>query len=320
MSYIILVIGFILLIKGADWFVDGASSIAKSLKIPSLIIGLTIVAFGTSAPEASVSITGAFAGANDITVGNVVGSNIFNLLVVVGVAAFICPLNVKRSIIAKEFPFAIMGAFVLIVLGYDSKYHNYPDNVLTRADGIMLLVLFGIFMYYLIELALTSRKNGMDEEEEIKTYSMPKSIGLCLVGIVGIVLGGDWVVDAASDIAITFGMSQSMVGLTIVAVGTSLPELVTSIVAARKGESDIALGNVIGSNIFNIFFVLGISSFIHEITINNAVFFDMFIMLAASFITYGFAASKRKINKPEGAFLVLLYVAYMAFVLSLIHI
>lgn len=315
MSYIILVIGFILLIKGADWFVDGASSIAKSLKIPSLIIGLTIVAFGTSAPEASVSITGAFAGANDITVGNVVGSNIFNLLVVVGVAAFICPLNVKRSIIAKEFPFAIMGAFVLIVLGYDSKYHNYPDNVLTRADGIMLLVLFGIFMYYLIELALTSRKNGTDEEEEIKTYSMPKSIGLCLVGIVGIVLGGDWVVDAASDIAITFGMSQSMVGLTIVAVGTSLPELVTSIVAARKGESDIALGNVIGSNIFNIFFVLGISSFIHEITINNSVFFDMFIMLAASFITYGFAASKRKINKPEGAFLVLLYVAYMAFVI-----
>lgn len=317
MSYIILVIGFILLIKGADWFVEGASSIAKSLKIPSLIIGLTIVAFGTSAPEAAVSITGAFAGANDITVGNVVGSNIFNLLVVVGVAAFICPLNVKRSIIAKEFPFAIMGAFVLLVLGYDSKYHNYPDNVLTRADGIMLLVLLGIFMYYLIELALTSRKNGTDEEEgeEIKVYSKPKSIGLCLVGIVGIVLGGDWVVDAASDIALTFGMSQSMVGLTIVAVGTSLPELVTSIVAARKGESDIALGNVIGSNIFNIFFVLGISSFIHEITINNAVFFDMFIMLAASFITYGFAASRRKINKLEGAFLVLLYVAYMAFVI-----
>lgn len=315
MSYFILVIGFVLLIKGADLFVDGASSIAKSLKIPSLIIGLTIVAFGTSAPEAAVSITGAFAGANDITVGNVIGSNLFNLLVVVGVASFISPLNVKRSIIAKEFPFAIMGAFVLIVLGYDSRYHNYPDNVLTRADGIMLLVLLAIFMYYLIELALTSRKNGVEEEEEIKVYSMPKSIGLCLIGVIGIVLGGDWVVDAASDIALTFGMSQSMVGLTIVAVGTSLPELVTSIVAARKGESDIALGNVIGSNIFNIFFVLGISSFIHEITINTAVFFDMFIMLAASFITYGFAASKRKINKPEGAFLVLLYVVYMAFVI-----
>jgi len=315
MSYIILVIGFILLIKGADLFVDGASSIAKTLKIPSLIIGLTIVAFGTSAPEAAVSITGAFAGANDITVGNVVGSNVFNLLVVVGVAAFISPLNVKRSIIAKEFPFAILGAFVLIVLGYDSKYHNYPDNVLTRADGIMLLVLMGIFMYYLIELALTARKNGEPEEDEIKTYSIPKSIVFCLVGIVGIVLGGDWVVDAASDIAMEFGMSQSMVGLTIVAVGTSLPELVTSIVAARKGESDIALGNVIGSNIFNIFFVLGLSSFIHEITINTAVFFDMFIMLAVSFITYGFAASRRKINKPEGAFLVLLYVAYMAFVI-----
>lgn len=317
MSYILLVVGFIFLIKGADFFVDGASAIAKALKIPSLIIGLTIVAFGTSAPEAAVSITGAFAGANDITVGNVVGSNIFNLLVVVGVAAFICPLKVKKSIITKEFPFALLGAFVLIVLGLDSKYHNYTDNVLTRADGIMLLVLLGIFMYYLIELALNSRKEGLEseEDEEIKTYPMPKSILLCIVGIIGIVLGGDWVVDAASDIALTFGMSQSMVGLTIVAIGTSLPELVTSIVAARKGESDIALGNVIGSNIFNIFFVLGISSFIHEITINGAVFFDMFMMMAASFITYGFAASKRSINKPEGAFLVLLYVAYMVFVI-----
>lgn len=317
MSYIVLVIGFIFLIKGADLFVDGASSIAKSLKIPSLIIGLTIVAFGTSAPEAAVSITGAFAGANDITVGNVVGSNIFNLLVVVGVAAFISPLNVKKSIIAKEFPFALLGAFVLIVLGLDTKYHNYTENVLTRADGIMLLVLLGIFMYYLIELALTARKEGTEEEDdEIKSYPIPKSILLSVIGIVGIVLGGDWVVDSATDIALDWGMSQSLVGLTIVAVGTSLPELVTSIVAARKGESDIALGNVIGSNIFNIFFVLGISSFIHEITINGEVFLDMFIMMAASFITYGFAISKRNINKKEGAFLVLLYVAYMIFVIT----
>lgn len=317
MSYIILVIGFIFLIKGADLFVDGASSIAKSLKIPSLIIGLTIVAFGTSAPEAAVSITGAFAGANDITVGNVVGSNMFNLLVVVGVAAFISPLKVKKSIITKEFPFALLGAFVLIVLGLDTKYHNYTENVLTRADGIMLLVLLGIFMYYLIELALTARKEGTDQEddEEIKCYPLPKSILLSVIGIIGIVIGGDWVVDSATNIALDWGMSQSLVGLTIVAVGTSLPELVTSIVAARKGESDIALGNVIGSNIFNIFFVLGISSFIHEITINGAVFFDMFMMMAASFITYGFAASKRSINKKEGSFLVFLYIAYMIFVI-----
>ena len=272
-----------MLIKGADWFVGGASSIAKTLKIPSLIIGLTIVAFGTSAPEAAVSITGAFAGANDITVGNVIGSNMFNLLVVVGVSAFICPLKVKRSIIAKEFPFAILGTFVLILLGYDSKYHNYPDNVLTQADGIMLLLLMAIFMYYLIELALTSRKNGVEAEteEEIKVYSMPKSIGLCLIGIVGIVLGGDWVVDAASAIALTFGMSQS----------------------------------IIGSNIFNVFFVLGISSTIHEITINTSVFFDMFLMLITSLIAYGFAVSKRKINKVEGVILISLYVAYMAFVI-----
>ncbi len=181
----------------------------------------------------------------------------------------------------------------------------------------MLLLLMAIFMYYLIELALTSRKNGVEAEteEEIKVYSMPKSIGLCLIGIVGIVLGGDWVVDAASAIALTFGMSQSMVGLTIVAIGTSLPELVTSVVAARKGESDIALGNVIGSNIFNVFFVLGISSTIHEITINTSVFFDMFLMLITSLIAYGFAVSKRKINKVEGVILISLYVAYMAFVI-----
>ncbi|MGL4337341.1 MAG: calcium/sodium antiporter [Turicibacter sp.] len=315
MSYVLLIVGFVLLIKGADMFVDGASSIAKTLKIPTLIIGLTIVAFGTSAPEAAVSITGAFAGANDITVGNVVGSNIFNLLVVVGVAAIICPLKVKRSIIAKEFPFALLGGFTLIVLGLDTKYHGYTENVLTRADGIMLMVLLGIFMYYLIELALTSRNETPVDEDEYVTRPLPKSIGLSLIGVVAIVIGGQLVVDSASTIALAFGMSQSLVGLTIVAIGTSLPELVTSIVAARKGESDIALGNVIGSNIFNVFFVLGISSFIHEITINTAVFFDMFIMLAISFITYGFAASKRSINKVEGSFLVILYIAYMAFVI-----
>ncbi|HAX73216.1 MAG TPA: sodium:proton exchanger [Firmicutes bacterium] len=314
MSYILLLVGFVLLIKGADLFVDGASSIAKTLKIPTLIIGLTIVAFGTSAPEAAVSISGAFKGANDITVGNVVGSNIFNLLVVVGISAFLAPLKVKRSIIGKEFPFAILGAFVLIVLGLDTKYHGYTENILTRADGIMLIVLLGIFMYYLIELALNSRQDGSDDEEFV-SRPLPKSILLSVIGIIGIVIGGQLVVDSATNIALAWGMSQSLVGLTIVAIGTSLPELVTSIVAARKGESDIALGNAIGSNIFNIFFVLGISSVIHEITINSAVFFDVFIMLFISIIVYGFAASKRSINKLEGGFMVLLYVAYMIFVI-----
>ena len=313
MSYVLLVIGFLLLIKGADFFVDGASSIAKTFKIPTLIIGLTIVAFGTSAPEAAVSITGAFAGANDITVGNVVGSNIFNLLVVVGIASMISPLKVKRSIISKEFPFVLLASFALIILGLDTEYHGYTENVLTRADGIMLLLLLGIFMYYLIELALTSKE---ESDEDYEQMPLGKSIIISLVGVVGIIIGGDFVVDAATEIALSWGMSQSLVGLTIVAVGTSLPELVTSIVAARKGESDIALGNVVGSNIFNIFFVLGISSTIHEITINSAVFLDMFIMLAVTFITYGFAISKRSINKLEGGFLVLLYVIYMIFVIS----
>ena len=314
MSYVLLIIGFLLLIKGADLFVSGASSIAKTFKIPTLIIGLTIVAFGTSAPEAAVSITGAFKGANDITVGNVVGSNIFNLLVVVGVAAMISPLKVKRSIISKEFPFTLLAAFALIILGLDTQYHGYKENILTRADGIMLLLLLGIFMYYLIELALTSREEATDEEYE--EMPLPKSILLSIIGVVGIIIGGQFVVDAATDIALSWGMSESLIGLTIVAVGTSLPELVTSIVAALKGESDIALGNVVGSNIFNIFFVLGLSSTIHEITINGDVFFDMFIMLAATFITYGFAISKRSINKLEGGFLVFLYVCYMIFVIT----
>ncbi len=313
MSYVLLIIGFGLLIKGADTFVDGASSIAKTFKIPTLIIGLTIVAFGTSAPEAAVSIIGSFKGANDITVGNVVGSNIFNLLVVVGVASIISPLKVKKSIITKEFPFTLLAAFTLIILGLDTEYHNYTENVLTRADGIMLLLLLGIFMYYLIELALTSRE---EEVEDYKQMPLGKSIILSILGVIGIVIGGQFVVDSATTIALSWGMSESLVGLTIVAFGTSLPELVTSIIAARKGESDIALGNVVGSNIFNIFFVLGISSVIHEIPINGAVFLDMFILLAATFVTYGFAISKRSINKLEGSFLVFSYMCYMIFVIT----
>ncbi len=313
MSYVLLIIGFLLLIKGADLFVSGASSIAKILKIPTLIIGLTIVSFGTSAPEAAVSITGAFKGANDITVGNVIGSNLFNLLVVVGIASIISPLKVKKSIITKEFPFTLLAAFSLIILGLDTQYHGYTENVLTRADGIMLLLLLGIFMYYLIELALTSRE---ETEEDYEEMPMPKSIGLSIIGVIGIIIGGQFVIDSASNIALSWGMSESLVGLTIVAVGTSLPELVTSIVAALKGEADIALGNVVGSNIFNIFFVLGLSSTIHEITISGDVFFDMFIMLAATFVTYGFAISKRSINKLEGGFLVFLYICYMVFVLT----
>lgn len=311
MTYVLLIIGFILLIKGADYFVDGASSIAGALRIPTLIIGLTIVAFGTSAPELAVSITSALQGRNGIAVGNVVGSNLFNLLLVIGIAAMICPLKVQKSILVKDFPFTILASIALLVIGQDIMIQKIDHNFLSRADGVILLLLFGIFMYYLVEIALTSRQ--ANEDELLDVMPLGKSIPLAIGGVVGIVMGGKIVVDAATTIAYAWGMSESLVGLTIIAVGTSLPELVTSIVAARKGQSDIALGNVIGSNVFNILLILGISSFIHPIEISGSVLFDMGIMLISTILVYVFAISKRTINKAEGSLLTLLYVAYMAF-------
>lgn len=320
MQYIILVLGFILLIKGADFFVEGSSSIARRLGIPTLVIGLTLVAFGTSAPEAAVSITSALQGKNEMAIGNVVGSNIFNLLVVVGVAAFICPLKVKQSIIYKEFPFVLLSGVLLLVLVWDTKLQDVMSNILTRSDGLVLLMLFCIFMYYLIEVALQSRQakkaqvsNRRDSAQDTLSYS--KSSILTLVGILGIILGGKFVVDAASTIALSWGMSQNLVGLTIVAIGTSLPELVTSMAAARQGQSDIALGNVIGSNIFNVFFILGISVVVHPIAIDQNIFVDSLILLGVSIMTYVFAITKKSINRVEGVFLVACYMAYLMFVI-----
>ena len=320
MIYVWLILGFILLIKGADYFVEGASDIAIKARIPNLIIGLTIVAFGTSAPEAAVSITSALKGQNDIAIGNVVGSNIFNLLVVVGIAAVITPLQVQKSIITKEFPFALLSAFILLILANDVIFQSTTLNTISRGDGLILLVLFGIYMYYLIGLALNHR-NGTSEasitnnEEAKKEIRIGKSILIAIGGLVGIIIGGQLVVDAASQIALAWGMSEKLVGLTIVAVGTSLPELVTSIIAARKGKSDIALGNVIGSNIFNVFFILGISSVIFPIAVNGAVFMDMIVLLVVSIITYIFAITKIKISKIEGSLLVLTYLCYMVFII-----
>jgi len=311
MVYILLIIGFILLIKGADGFVSGASSIAKRFNIPSLIIGLTIVAFGTSAPEAAVSINAALSGQNDMAVANVVGSNIFNLSFVIGTTALVHPIKVQKSTIIKEFPFVILASIVLAILSHDTRFQGYSENALTKADGLMLLSLFIIFMYYLIEMAFS----GKDSAEEIEVMSLGKSILYSILGVLGIIIGGDLVVDSASNIAISWGMSQNLVGLTIVSVGTSLPELVTSITAARKGESDIAIGNAVGSNIFNILFVLGISSFIHSISVHPIVFADMLVMLLISLISFIFASTKKTINKAEGGVLIALYILYMIFVI-----
>lgn len=314
MSYILLIIGFLFLIKGADSFVSGSSSIAKIFKVPSLIIGLTIVAFGTSAPEAAVSITAALKGNNDMAIANVVGSNIFNLLLVVGVSSIINPIKVQKTTIIKEFPFAILASIVLIILSHDTKFQGYNINSLTRADGLILLSLFIIFIYYLIEMAITS-KEEMNIEQNNENLSIGKSIIFSILGILGIIIGGDIVVNSASNIALNLGMSQNLVGLTIVAVGTSLPEFVTSIIAAKKGESDIAIGNVVGSNLLNILFVLGLSSTINNIQIQPIVFIDMLIMVFITILTYMFASTKKTVSKGEGIVLSVIYIIYMIFII-----
>lgn len=313
MTYIILLIGFLLLIKGADFFVEGSSSIAKKFNIPSLIIGLTIVAFGTSAPEAAVSITAAIRGQNEMAIANVVGSNIFNILFVVGVTAMIKPIYVQKSTILKEFPFLLLSSIVLAILAYDVWFQGYNENILTRADGLIFIALFIIFIYYLIDMAINS--NDETSEENYKVMPLSKSILLSIGGLLGIIIGGNFVVNSASDIAMSLGMSENLVGLTIVAIGTSLPELATSIVAAKKGESDIAIGNAVGSNIFNILFVLGVSSCISNVPVQAEAFTDMFVMIVSTIIVYVLAISNRKINKVEGIIISLLYIAYFIFII-----
>lgn len=313
MDYILLLLGFVFLIKGADGFVSGASSIAKKFSIPPLIIGLTIVAFGTSAPEAAVSVTAALKGQNDMAIANVVGSNIFNFLVVIGVTAMVKPIKVQKSTIIKEFPFVILSCFVLSVISHDVRFQNATENMLSRADGFILLSLFAIFMYYLIEMALTSKDQA--EQDDVEEIALSKSIIYSIVGIIGIVLGGQLVVNSASNIALAWGMSENLVGLTIVSVGTSLPELVTSIVAARKGESDIAIGNAVGSNIFNLLLVLGVSSAIHSIAVHPIVFYDMMIMIATTILTYLLSVTKRSISRGEGSVLFVLYIVYLVYII-----
>ncbi len=314
MSYVLLVIGFIILIKGADFFVDGASCIAKIAKMPTLLIGLTIVAFGTSAPEAAVSINAALKGSNDIAIGNIIGSNIFNLLVAVGLSAMIRPIKVQKTTIIKEYPLSIYSVALLIILSLDNLFAGNDANLLTRGDGLILLLGFGVFMFYLIEMAVLS-KEADDEVEEIVKLPLSKSIIFSILGLVGIVFGGDMVVKSATDIALHVGMSETLVGLTIVAVGTSLPELVTSVTAARKGESDIAIGNIIGSGLFNIFFVLGVSATIHPIAVSSKLIFDFIILAIVTVISHVFAYSKKEVDKKEGFALTAMYIAYMVYII-----
>ena len=303
LQVVLLLVGFVFLIKGSDFFVDGASSVASLLKIPTIIVGLTIVAFGTSAPEAAVSITSSWTGSNAMAVGNVIGSNLFNMLMVIGIAALLSNLLMEKSVLEKDLPF-LVGITVLwavfIVIGWN----------ISQIEGIILLVILITYIFYLIRSARKSKDADVVEKPKL---SLPKSIIFILVGIVGIILGGDLVVNSASDIAIALGMSEALVGLTIVAIGTSLPELVTSITALKKGENQLVIGNVIGSNIFNILFVLGASSAISAIPLDSSLLIDVLFMVAVTILCYIFGKTQDKYDKKEGIILIALFVVYMAF-------
>ena len=316
MNYLFLVLGFALLVKGADLFVDGASSLAKRLRIPSMLIGLTIVAFGTSAPEAAVSINAALKGSSGLAAGNIVGSNIFNLLFVAGIAAIIKPINIRLKTLAKEFPFMILATVVLYILGNDILFQGATSNVLSMGDGLIILSIFCVFIYYLVEMAMSPRE--VDEHaagDGIKGRGVPTSLAIGVVGLAGILFGAEMVVKTSTIIALQLGMSETLVGLTIVAIGTSLPELVTSVVAARKGEGDIAIGNIIGSNLFNILFILGVSSVISPIQIEPKILYDVMFLLGITLLTYWFGIIKKKLTKPQGAILILLYIGYMWYII-----
>ena len=306
-NVILLVVGFVMLIKGADIFVEGASKIAAKFNIPQIIIGLTIVAFGTSAPEAAVSISAAFKGGAGITIGNVLGSNIMNILLILGVASLVAALPVKKNTIRIEMPFVIVVSALLLLLGV-------MDGEFYKVDGIIFWLFFAVFFVYLIK----SAKNG-NNEEEIKLDpkdTMLKMILLTVVGMVLIVLGSDVTVDAASFIADKMGMSQRLIGLTIVAFGTSLPELVTSVIAAKKGKTDIAIGNIVGSNIFNILFVLGTVCLVTPNPLDFSGFlFDSVATIIAAVMLLVFVIKNKKLGKIGGITMLITYAAYFVYII-----
>lgn len=314
----LLVIGFAALIKGADWFVEGSSALARIFHIPGVIIGLTIVALGTSAPELAVSTVAAVSGSNEIALSNVVGSNIFNLLCVLGVCAVIKPLPVASEINKRDFPVSI-GTTVLVMVmtcfvaiteaAFKTADMEDIAGLVSREIGVELLIVFSVYIAILI---MNARKHPVEEISEEGDW-VGKSLLLIAVGIVFIAAGGQAVVIGAKEIARTFGMSETLIGLTIVAVGTSLPELVTSIVAAKKGETGMAAGNVVGSNIFNILFILGVSAAIHPITVNMASLYDLAILTAVSILIYVFALTGKTIGRKEGLVMLALYVADVLF-------
>lgn len=309
LPWVVLIVGLVLLIKGADWFVDGASGLAKRMGVSPLVIGLTIVAFGTSAPEAAVSITSALKGSGGISLGNVVGSNLFNLLVVVGGCAIIKPTTIDKSIIKKDFPYSILATIVLLCGMFDAIMGD-GAAMISRSDGLMVLAFFLIFMYYTVTSAIGEKPEENENEEKV---ALPKLIIMLIIGLAAIIGGGQMVVNGASDVARSFGVSETLIGLTIVAVGTSLPELVTSLVAIKKGEDNIAIGNVVGSNIFNVLFIVGIGSAIRSIAVDSVIITDTLMLLVINTLFYVYIARKKSVSRNAGIVMVVAYIAYMMY-------
>lgn len=301
---VLLVIGFAMLIKGADIFVEGAAGIAAKFGIPQLVIGLTIVAMGTSAPEAAVSIAAAFKGTADITIGNVVGSNIMNILVIMGVTAVIVAVAVQQSTVRYEIPFVILVTIVLLVMGA-------LDGKIGRLDGVILWALFIVYLIYLFLMA----KHGREEEETQMDAPVWKLLLFVVIGAALIVIGADVSVDAASEIARVIGLSERFIGLTIVALGTSLPELCTSVVAARKGNADLAIGNIVGSNIFNILFVVGTTALIIPVPFNPAFVIDTAVAIGAAVLLWICVFRKKKLTRPGGILMLAAYAGYFAYLM-----
>ena len=319
---LLLAVGFAFLVKGADFFVEGSSSIAKKLKVPPIIIGLTIVAMGTSLPETAVSVTASLVQNNELAVSNVVGSNIFNLMFVIGVCSILTPIMVQKATVVRDIPLSLGCALFLLVLGI-SGLGDKAGMTLGHADGVIFLIVFAGYIFTMVRSAMKARAagqkieiEGVEECDNMKELSYGKSILFLIVGAAAIAFGGDLTVDTASRIAIELGMSQTLVGLTIVSIGTSLPELVTSVVAARKNEVDMAVGNAVGSNIFNILMVLGISSAISPVALIRENIIDIVLLMVFSVMVWIFAGTRKKIERKKGIIMVVVYLVYCAYIIA----
>lgn len=314
-TIVLFLVGFVLLIKGADSMVTGASALAQRLGISALVIGLTIVAFGTSAPELVVNLLASLDGNTDIAIGNIVGSNIANILLILGAAATIYPLTVQKGTVWKEIPFALLAILVLFIMASDVALSGATESALTRGDGLVLISFFIIFMYYIFGVAKQTPTQEDNAEEPSLNLSYKRSGVMIVGGLVALVIGGKWIVDGAVTFATMLGVSQSLIGLTVVAVGTSLPELATSVVAALKKQSDIAVGNVVGSNIFNVFWILGISAVLSPLPFADALRFDVLVAVLVTFALFLalFVGKRHTLDRWQGICFILLYVAYTVF-------